>query len=303
MAGSSRNEAHPVADSLTDLEGRRGRPFRMAVEEGKCREFARATTPRSRPHDIDPELAPITFLASVRLWIPPEDSAWYGVERDYRRVLHGEQEFVLVDGPVRIGTELTVVERIDRVYEKHGSRGQMVFTETVTDFADVDRAVASLRATTITLPPPLPDGGRAAASGGTGLQPPPEGRHELGELTDSPLTVTDFVRYQGASGDFNPIHHDSAFAEGAGYPGPFAVGMLTAGYVAALLGEYADPRTLRRYTTRWMAQAWPGDALTYRFFEDDDERFRDPALRTLGAEVLRPNGQLHMRAWAQFATS
>jgi acyl dehydratase len=31
-----------------------------------------------------------------------------------------------------------------------------------------------------------------------------------------PLTRTDFVRYQGASGDFNPIHHDDEFAQSAG---------------------------------------------------------------------------------------
>lgn len=32
-------------------------------------------------------------------------------------------------------------------------------------------------------------------------------------FADTPLKVTDFVRYQGASGDMNPIHHDSAFAD------------------------------------------------------------------------------------------
>ena len=39
------------------------------------------------------------------------------------------------------------------------------------------------------------------------------------------LTRTDFVRYQGASGDMNPIHHDEPFARAAGYPAPLAVGM------------------------------------------------------------------------------
>lgn len=294
-----------MADSLTELAGRRGRPFRMAVEDGKCREFARATTPRSRVATVDSELSPITFLASVRLWIPPEDSAWYGIERDYRRVLHGEQEFAFVDGPVRIGDELTVVERIDRAYEKQGSRGRMVFTETVTDFARTqqEHPAASLRATSITVPPPAEGTRGPDSSGSPGLSPPPQGRRELGELTEAPLTVTDFVRYQGASGDFNPIHHDTLFAQAAGFPGPFAVGMLTAGYVAALLDEHAERRALRRYTTRWMAQAWPGDALTYRLFEDDDPRFRDPALRTISAEVFRPNGELHMQARAQYATA
>ena len=47
-----------------------------------------------------------------------------------------------------------------------------------------------------------------------------------------PLTRTDFVRYQGASGDFNPIHHDEEFAKAAGYPTVFSVGMLQAGILA-----------------------------------------------------------------------
>ena len=29
------------------------------------------------------------------------------------------------------------------------------------------------------------------------------------------LSRTDIVKYAGASGDFNPIHHDQTFAEGA----------------------------------------------------------------------------------------
>ena len=35
--------------------------------------------------------------------------------------------------------------------------------------------------------------------------------------SDSPLKITDFVRYQGASGDMNPIHHDVGYARKAGY--------------------------------------------------------------------------------------
>ena len=33
-----------------------------------------------------------------------------------------------------------------------------------------------------------------------------------------PLTRTDFVRYQGASGDMNPIHHDETVARAASEP-------------------------------------------------------------------------------------
>ena len=30
--------------------------------------------------------------------------------------------------------------------------------------------------------------------------------------TFPPLTRTDFVKYQGASGDFHPLHHDEVYA-------------------------------------------------------------------------------------------
>ena len=43
------------------------------------------------------------------------------------------------------------------------------------------------------------------------------------------VTLTDVVRYAGASGDFNPLHHDEAAARAAGMDGAFAHGMFSAG--------------------------------------------------------------------------
>jgi acyl dehydratase len=77
-----------------------------------------------------------------------------------------------------------------------------------------------------------------------------------------PLTRTDIVRYAGASGDFNPIHHDETFATRVGFPTVFSIGM----YQAALLANHAadafGPDNLRRVTLRFSAQVWPGDVLT-----------------------------------------
>ena len=53
-----------------------------------------------------------------------------------------------------------------------------------------------------------------------------------------PLTRTDIVRYAGASGDFNPIHHDEAFALSAGMPGVMAHGMLSAGILASFVTRW-----------------------------------------------------------------
>lgn len=77
-----------------------------------------------------------------------------------------------------------------------------------------------------------------------------------------PLTVTDFVRYQGASGDFYPIHHDEPFAKAAGLPSVIGVGMLHAGVMAAWATDWLGPRHLRALSFRWKTPVWPGDVLT-----------------------------------------
>ncbi|MGH2725781.1 MAG: MaoC/PaaZ C-terminal domain-containing protein, partial [Actinomycetota bacterium] len=49
------------------------------------------------------------------------------------------------------------------------------------------------------------------------------------EITDWPpvenVTRSHFVRYAGASGDFNPMHHDDTIATKVGYPSVFGHGM------------------------------------------------------------------------------
>lgn len=76
-----------------------------------------------------------------------------------------------------------------------------------------------------------------------------------------PITITDIVRYQGASGDFNPIHHDEAFARSSGAPTVFSVGMLQAGFLAAYLADLFDPQNVRGIRVRFGDRVWPGDTL------------------------------------------
>ena len=76
-----------------------------------------------------------------------------------------------------------------------------------------------------------------------------------------PLTRTDFVKYQGASGDFNPIHHDEEFAKSAGYPGVFSVGMLQAGILATYCTDWLGAEHVRRFAVQFREQVWPGDHL------------------------------------------
>jgi acyl dehydratase len=76
-----------------------------------------------------------------------------------------------------------------------------------------------------------------------------------------PITRTDIVRYQGASGDMNPIHHDELFAKEAGFPTVFSVGMLQAGLLATYATDWLGAENVRRFSTRFREQVWPGDRL------------------------------------------
>ena len=76
------------------------------------------------------------------------------------------------------------------------------------------------------------------------------------------LGRTDLVKYAGASGDFNPIHHDEEFARSAGNPTVFGHGMLTAGFVARCVTDFVGVENLRRYKVRFATRVWPGDTIT-----------------------------------------
>ena len=66
------------------------------------------------------------------------------------------------------------------------------------------------------------------------------------------VTRTDLVKYAGASGDFNPIHWNEAFATGVGLPGVIAHGMFTMGAAVQLVTDWAgDPSAVVDFQTRF----------------------------------------------------
>ena len=76
------------------------------------------------------------------------------------------------------------------------------------------------------------------------------------------LSRTHFVRYAGASGDFNPMHHDDTIATQVGNPSVFGHGMLTAGLMARVVKDWFGPEALRRFQVRFAKQVWPAETLT-----------------------------------------
>ena len=74
---------------------------------------------------------------------------------------------------------------------------------------------------------------------------------EIGSRTIE-VTRTDLVKYAGASGDFNPIHWNEAFATGVELPGVIAHGMFTMGAAVQLVSDWAgDPAAVVDYQTRF----------------------------------------------------
>ena len=125
---------------------------------------------------------------------------------------------------------------------------------------------------------------------------------ELPTRTFGPLTRTDFVRYQGASGDFNPIHHDEEFARSAGFETVFSVGMLQAGLLATYCTDVLGAANIRRFKVQFREQVWPGDRLTAygrvtRVYEADEEPRVD-----LEITMTRENGGVAIKGEATFAT-
>ena len=82
------------------------------------------------------------------------------------------------------------------------------------------------------------------------------------ELIVEDLGREDFVKYAGASGDFNPIHYDVPYARDAGNPDVIAQGMLTAGFAAHLAADWLGLANVTRFRVRFQSRVFPGDTIT-----------------------------------------
>jgi acyl dehydratase len=124
---------------------------------------------------------------------------------------------------------------------------------------------------------------------------------ELAAWTAPRLTRTMFVRYAGASGDFNPIHHDEEFAKSAGYPTVFGHGMLTAGILSRYVTDLAGVGHVRLFRVRFATQVWPGDNLTCAGKVAKKYRAGDENRVDLGLTVVNQKGEAAVQGFATIA--
>lgn len=119
-------------------------------------------------------------------------------------------------------------------------------------------------------------------------------------VTYGPITRTDIVRYAGASGDFNPIHHDEEFARSAGFPSVFSIGMLQAGILGTYATDWLGPERIRRYTVRFSEQVWPGDELTCSGIVTGVTAVDDGTLVSVDLTCTRQTGAVAVSGSADF---
>jgi acyl dehydratase len=193
----------------------------------------------------------------------------------WRRILHGEQRFVLhrpIAAEGLVEAEHSVIAVVDK-----GARGAVLYTgHTIKDQA-TGAPFADMTASEF-----LRDDGGAGGFG----DPPPLTRalREDAKLIAAYEYITSAqaaLLYRQASRDYMPIHADPAIARQAGFERPISHGLNTFGLACrAALKHFAPrrPEKLVAMAVRFVAPAYPGDTIRVELLDDGALRFRARAV-------------------------
>ncbi len=278
-----------VGDSRVTVED-----FR--IERGKIEEFARSITepdPVFREEAVaadrgfDATPAPPTYPRVSRFpRYRPDDLEGYGFDLGFQPeyVLHGEQAYEY-ERPLQVGDVLTGTTTLETVFQREGGRaGTMTFAVHETEYRDRnDDLVVTDRATVIETSGAVENGDdgegetaeadAASDEDGETRVPDPVAVETVRSVDD--LTAGDagprvvvpdlerkhFVKYAGASGDFNPIHYDEPYARDAGNESVFGQGMFTAGVTSRVVTDWFPLAAIDEFGVRFQSQVFPGDTI------------------------------------------
>ena len=84
----------------------------------------------------------------------------------------------------------------------------------------------------------------------------------LPKLTIEPISRASLALYAGASGDHNPIHIDTDYANQVGYPDVIVHGMLIMGYLGRILTDNLNQSKILEYDVRFISVTNISDQLT-----------------------------------------
>ncbi len=99
---------------------------------------------------------------------------------------------------------------------------------------------------------------------------------ELPEVAKGPITRIQLVDYASASGDYNKLHYDEAFAKKAGLQGPIAHGMLVMAMVGSYITDMVKDGALKIFKIRFAGMTNENDTLTFKgkvvkLYQENDE--------------------------------
>ncbi|WP_416903820.1 FAS1-like dehydratase domain-containing protein [Micromonospora echinospora] len=235
----------------------------LPVDRTKVRELARSLR-------ADPDLVPPTFTVVAAHHAPdggsPNELIIAAAGLEQRRVLLGELSW-RYRRPVRIGETLTGTVRLDDRTVRRGRRGGTMVLATGSTLWCDGAGDEVQRSRVVLIEPEAPGTGgptalrhaptTATAPAGADAPTTAGGAAGSGGPEGLRLSRTDIVRYAGASGDFNPVHHDEGHARRLGFPGVFAMGLLPGGILAAEVARSLHPRPLADMAIRFTGQTWP----------------------------------------------
>lgn len=309
--------------SEQSIIGLRGPDFTVPIERGAIRQFARSLY-STHPEWMDREdaVVPPTFLVTAGyhwgyiLERPPAGSELETIGTARRGTTDGGHSFEFFGPPPRAGDRLTASTEVADHYFKTGrTGGQLEITIMRTDFRDQEGRLAarwmptsirtekrgsrSFEARDIARPYLKMTDRRCELDQITAAAGPVAVGDTQAPLAMPGLTLTEMIRYQCASGEDSPGHHDTLAARAVGFPDFFSVGMHHAGILGVYAAHWLGPEKVRKFNSRFLDMIWPGDVLTYQgrisgVGDGDEGPTVDVELFCLRNEVPV------VRAWATF---
>jgi acyl dehydratase len=194
----------------------------------------------------------------------------------WRRILHGEQRFVLrrqIPAEGRVEAEHRVIALAD----KGAERGAVLYTSHDLRDQTTGEPVADMVAAEFL----RDDGGCGGFGAPPSLTRPLAADAKPVASYDYKTSTQAALLYRQASLDYMPIHADPDIAKEAGFERPISHGLNTFGLACRAALKYFAPRQPERLVSmsvRFAAPAYPGDTIRIELFDDGAARFRARAV-------------------------
>lgn len=308
-----------------EIIGLQGPVYDVEIERGRIRQFAKSIYAFDPAYlEAERPVVPPTFLImsghhyGYILARAPKDSAFGRIDEDFRTCADGGEEFVFHAPLPRAGDRLTASTVMHDFKQRQGRRGgrlRIYVTRTAFHAPDGTHVADWYEHNVKTAHSPV----QAVDDARVRDRPffmkgdprnqfdrvPRQGWDDLavgegpGEVVMPPLTITDIVAYQFASGEDGPTHHDDGAARACGYPCAYSMGMLHGGAMATYAVNWLGPENVRRFGCRFVEMQFPGDVMAYRGWIA--RKYSDGARRMVDIELDFRRGDTQLgTAWASF---